>query len=492
MRANRLLRTQVLRCFGFLIDKFNSQSAVSSLPFFPCVSDIHRFTLHRFTDNTIRAFILHGIDSTMTAANTTIDGNQHDVPESNDFYYLHPDAVAHLKRFQYQGEDQSLLYKYVLSPLATFCINHLTPTWLAPNVITLIGLLWMISSYLIFWYYAPLVTFSEEKSEPPRWIFFFNGIAMLVYQTLDNMDGKQARRTHSSSPMGLLFDHGCDAVNMLFGSVNWMICCALHPKEDALLCWSILILNYTLFFSGTWEEYYTGKLVMPIFNGPSEGVVGGAFMSFTSGLWGPRYWQSHSWWKHFVHPVVTKVIPASVIQKITPGEGLRNADILILLSCIGFLQEMMIKFVTVSRKYGRHTLFRLTPAVILLSCSMLIDREVWWSMPRTVLHLFSMLYVEAITALMLDHMTQQPYRYMRWPLLPLVVLTGLHQLGLLHAGPFMDSCLLMYTTAVITYVVFKSAILVHECSTALNIWCFDICTPRTSTAAANEVAKKQQ
>lgn len=27
----------------------------------------------------------------------------------------------------------------------------------------------------------------------------------------DNLDGKQARRTKTSSPLGLLFDHGCDA-----------------------------------------------------------------------------------------------------------------------------------------------------------------------------------------------------------------------------------------------------------------------------------------
>jgi ethanolaminephosphotransferase len=29
---------------------------------------------------------------------------------------------------------------------------------------------------------------------------------------LDNLDGKQARRTGTSSPLGLMFDHGCDAL----------------------------------------------------------------------------------------------------------------------------------------------------------------------------------------------------------------------------------------------------------------------------------------
>jgi len=29
---------------------------------------------------------------------------------------------------------------------------------------------------------------------------------------LDNIDGKQARRTGTSSPLGMMFDHGCDAL----------------------------------------------------------------------------------------------------------------------------------------------------------------------------------------------------------------------------------------------------------------------------------------
>ena len=31
-----------------------------------------------------------------------------------------------------------------------------------------------------------------------------------LYLILDNLDGKQARKTKNSSPFGLLMDHGCD------------------------------------------------------------------------------------------------------------------------------------------------------------------------------------------------------------------------------------------------------------------------------------------
>lgn len=40
-----------------------------------------------------------------------------------------------------------------------------------------------------------------------------SAVGLFIYQSLDAIDGKQARRTNSSSPLGELFDHGCDAVS---------------------------------------------------------------------------------------------------------------------------------------------------------------------------------------------------------------------------------------------------------------------------------------
>lgn len=42
----------------------------------------------------------------------------------------------------------------------------------------------------------------------PWWVYFLCGFAVLAYLHLDCLDGKQARRTKSSSPLGQLFDHG--------------------------------------------------------------------------------------------------------------------------------------------------------------------------------------------------------------------------------------------------------------------------------------------
>jgi ethanolaminephosphotransferase len=235
------------------------------------------------------------------------------------YFFLTPQAAKELPHYQYNGEDRSLIYRFILAPLALFCVNHLTPRWLAPNTITLVGLVFMALAYLLMWYYSP--QFDSSVDDIPRWIFFYNAIAMLVYQTLDNMDGRQARRTGSSSPMGLLFDHGCDAINSLFGSANWMVAMAIDPRKDFILAWIILFGPYALFFVSTWEEYHTGALILPVVNGPNEGLLGGALVSLTSWYYGPQFWQQASAWDQLFLPALHSIpcLPA-VLQQLARTE----------------------------------------------------------------------------------------------------------------------------------------------------------------------------
>merc|ERR1711924_201551 len=91
------------------------------------------------------------------------------------------------------------------------------------------------------------------------------------YQTLDNMDGKQARRIGLASPLGLLMDHGVDAVNITLSALNIM---ALFRLGDSLqLCLIVWFCGAFPFFFATWEEFYTGTLYLGIINGPTDGVL---------------------------------------------------------------------------------------------------------------------------------------------------------------------------------------------------------------------------
>ena len=53
----------------------------------------------------------------------------------------------------------------------------------------------------------------------PGWAFAYAGATVLFYVMMDAIDGMQARRTKSSSPLGQLFDHGCDCATTTVFSI---------------------------------------------------------------------------------------------------------------------------------------------------------------------------------------------------------------------------------------------------------------------------------
>jgi ethanolaminephosphotransferase len=306
-------------------------------------------------------------------------------------------------------------------------------------------------------------------------MFLWNCVSMLLYQTFDNMDGKQARRTGSTSALGLLFDHGCDAINSLFGSANWIVAMALHPRDDALACWILLLGPYSLFFVGTWEEYYTGSLVLPIVNGPNEGLLGGALLSFASYCFGPTYWQETTWSTNL----------ASLVRWKAALPILRNADWVILASLFGFMQECILKIANVVRRFGPRSVSTLLPFLGLSGCTLvlMVTDSCWFIMPRAFLHLVASLFVEMTTALMLAHMCGTPYRAWRWTLLPLLALTLTNVISSRHLDP---DVWVWYAAASCMYLALKTCLVINEICELLQIWCFDIVTKRTNDHLKSE------
>ena len=414
------------------------------------------------------------------------EGNATGISPQN-FFYLNKEAATQLPQFQYRGQDLSLMYHYLLSPLASFCVNQLTPQWVAPNTITLTGLVFMITAYLAVWFYVPTLEISsDEEDQIPRWIFFWNGVAMLLYQTLDNMDGKQARKTKSSSPLGLLFDHGADSINPIFGSANWIVGMMLSPSRDLWLCFAAIFGPQALFFMATWEEYYTGELIMPIFNGPNEGLAGGATLSFLSAWYGPSIWQQTTLWNDYVVPVIESILFPNTIDEWIPRD-LRHSDMLMLFASFCMIKEPALKITFVAKKYGVSAIYNLLPFAALITCVLTIgykDSDIWLSVPRTSLHLFAVLFVDMTTELQLRHMTGERYEWRRWMLFPLILFAGTVSLADLKSSRMTDDFLLAYSSVCIGFMLLKIVIVIHEVSTVLNLWCFDIVTPRTAMTHA--------
>lgn len=56
------------------------------------------------------------------------------------------------------------------------------PLWIAPNLITIIGLLVNISTSLVLMYYDPD---AKGTHMPPRWTYLLCALGLFVYQSLD-------------------------------------------------------------------------------------------------------------------------------------------------------------------------------------------------------------------------------------------------------------------------------------------------------------------
>jgi len=174
----------------------------------------------------------------------------------------------------------SLKYPDGLKRTAFFaCI----PNYVAPNLITLLGFFLILLSYFEISYYNVSMT----NDHVPNWVFLLAAICFFIYQQLDGLDGMQARRTTTSSPLGELFDHGCDAITAGVGVM--LICSEINLGATYYSLYLILAVGF-LFFMVHWEEDETGILAFGYVNAPTEGQLAMELSFLLTFFCGQKFW----------------------------------------------------------------------------------------------------------------------------------------------------------------------------------------------------------
>jgi len=158
------------------------------------------------------------------------------------------------------------------------------PLWMAPNLVTLLGWFHMIFLWSLITSYAP----TAPDWHTPCWVLLLAAWCLMVYQTMDAMDGKQARRTGASSPLGQLFDHGCDAttVFLVIHSVTSVAGLSGSPFQIV-----VVMMGIFTFFIAQWQEYHLH--VLPHAVGPfgvTEQQLMAVGIFVVSGVLGPSMW----------------------------------------------------------------------------------------------------------------------------------------------------------------------------------------------------------
>eukprot|EP01059_Diplonema_ambulator_P034873 TRINITY_DN8029_c0_g1_i1.p1 TRINITY_DN8029_c0_g1~~TRINITY_DN8029_c0_g1_i1.p1 ORF type:complete len:331 (+),score=59.58 TRINITY_DN8029_c0_g1_i1:50-1042(+) len=130
--------------------------------------------------------------------------------------------------YTYQPATGSLLFRHVLEPAYRRMVDYL-PRWLTPNMMTVVGITLTGTAS------GMMLLASHEGRDLGKGALYLAGGLNLVYMTLDNLDGKQARRLKLSSAIGEYLDHGGDCWTSLL-SIWCMFDLAKVPYKDHTLC----------------------------------------------------------------------------------------------------------------------------------------------------------------------------------------------------------------------------------------------------------------
>lgn len=164
-----------------------------------------------------------------------------------------------MKNYQYLCDDKSVCYPFLKKHLWAPCLRFI-PLRRSANTITLLG---NLCSFVAFAFLA-----LTPLTGVPSAAFLLPSAALFLYLSLDNIDGAQARRSGSSSPLGEFLDHWCDAFNAGFMVLGFCLATGF-PAWQTLLILGVAGLAY---LATMWEQRTTGWLKFgPV--GTVEGIL---------------------------------------------------------------------------------------------------------------------------------------------------------------------------------------------------------------------------
>ncbi|KAF6203595.1 hypothetical protein GE061_001927 [Apolygus lucorum] len=176
-----------------------------------------------------------------------------------NYKYLTPEMLKGFDNYKYSAIDSSPISRYLMHPFWNNVVL-LCPRWMAPNLLTFLGFMLTLSAALLLSFYD----WHFYADSIPPWVFLVVPVLIFVGYTLDGIDGKQARNTGTSSPLGELFDHGLDSwtaalipvcLYSVFGRGEFSV----PPYRFYFVVWNVFL----TFYITHWEKYITGTLFLP-------------------------------------------------------------------------------------------------------------------------------------------------------------------------------------------------------------------------------------
>jgi len=281
-------------------------------------------------------------------------------------------------------------------------------------------------------------------------------LLLFLYQTLDAIDGKQARRTKSSTPLGQLFDHGCDAVCAALLGIFMPAALAYGVSYFSVLLFYIHLIP---FFTCNWEEVHTHVMRFGVL-----GVTEAQFMIMLT-LLANAIFGTQFWW--------------------APIFGVRFNVIFLFLSACGVASVVFESF-SVVKSYWRKE--GIDPTIGLLQLAqfwlylllsglwiVLSFESVFKSHHLAMFLTIGVTFSYLTTSLIVCSLTRQPYPLFTPILYPLPIAL----LNAISGGAFINEVHLAYCYMTYVFVVYGHYVVsvIDEICSFLNIKCFTISSP---------------
>lgn len=194
---------------------------------------------------------------------------------------LQRDQLYRLLDHRYKSTGVSFV-EPIFQPFWRWTAKHV-PLTVAPNTLTLTGLISNVIPILLLLYYSP--NFKDEIPAFPILLFAFG---IFIYMTLDALDGLHARRTNTCSHLGEMFDHGCDAISMYLLPLAYFAIIGLGDSPTAMFI-EFFILN-SMFYTYQWQSFVSGCMSFDSFS-VSESIMFAIVFSMLSAIFGVDMWR---------------------------------------------------------------------------------------------------------------------------------------------------------------------------------------------------------
>ncbi|OEH79808.1 putative ethanolaminephosphotransferase [Cyclospora cayetanensis] len=383
-------------------------------------------------------------------------------------HYLPPAGLESLHKYAYVSGHRTP-FDIILNPWWE-AVEKIIPWRVHPNVLTVSSCISAILGSCLVLAFCPYLS-----EAPPRWVLIGGALFLFLFQTLDAIDGKHARRLGLSSPLGQLMDHGCDILSttpLTFLSTTVIGAgVGLMPYAVAVVSTQMLQFLYT-WWELHFHVFYTATGIV----GVTEAQLAVILLSIMGGIFGPEIF----------HVDLLAHLPVPLAQLEKAGGVSVTASVLLqwlLLICNTGL--CMCNIIMGIRRAPRPLLalmqvvmflvYVFVQGVVYMHC--LVWRPVL--NPYLVYMVLCLTYTILMLRLCLSATCRFSYKTIQWPMLPLAAAAA--ALRLCNLTVDQEFCAMM-AVCLFNFIYLADFVytVVSDICDSLGIPCFTVPSPDTS------------